>query len=34
MTNLTGRSAIVTGGFSGMGFAIATALAKADRKST
>lgn len=29
MTNLTGRSAIVTGGFSGMGFAIATALAKA-----
>ncbi|TIV29739.1 MAG: SDR family oxidoreductase, partial [Mesorhizobium sp.] len=29
MTNLTGRSAIVTGGFSGMGFAIATALAEA-----
>ncbi|RWM22169.1 MAG: 3-oxoacyl-ACP reductase, partial [Mesorhizobium sp.] len=29
MTNLTGHSAIVTGGFSGMGFAIATALAKA-----
>ena len=29
MTNLTGRAAIVTGGFSGMGFAIATALAKA-----
>jgi 3-hydroxybutyrate dehydrogenase len=28
-TNLSGRSAIVTGGFSGMGFAIATALAKA-----
>ncbi|QKC80459.1 SDR family NAD(P)-dependent oxidoreductase [Mesorhizobium sp. NZP2077] len=29
MTNLSGRSAIVTGGFSGMGFAIATALAQA-----
>ncbi|MFD1985189.1 SDR family NAD(P)-dependent oxidoreductase [Mesorhizobium newzealandense] len=29
MTNLSGRSAIVTGGFSGMGFAIATALAEA-----
>ena len=29
MTNLYGRSAIVTGGFSGMGFAIATALADA-----
>lgn len=29
MTNLTGRSAIVTGGFSGMGLAIATALAEA-----
>lgn len=29
MTSLSGRSAIVTGGFSGMGFAIATALAKA-----
>jgi NAD(P)-dependent dehydrogenase (short-subunit alcohol dehydrogenase family) len=29
MTNLSGRSAIVTGGFSGMGFAIATALARA-----
>jgi NAD(P)-dependent dehydrogenase (short-subunit alcohol dehydrogenase family) len=29
MTDLSGRSAIVTGGFSGMGFAIATALAKA-----
>ncbi|MER8630810.1 SDR family oxidoreductase [Mesorhizobium opportunistum] len=29
MTNLSGRGAIVTGGFSGMGFAIATALAKA-----
>src|SRR3569832_2550270 len=29
MTNLTGRSAIVTGGFSGMGFATAAALAKA-----
>ena len=29
MTNLTGRGAIVTGGFSGMGFAIATALAQA-----
>ncbi|MBN9241847.1 MAG: SDR family oxidoreductase [Mesorhizobium sp.] len=29
MTSLSGRSAVVTGGFSGMGFAIATALAKA-----
>ena len=29
MTNLAGRGAIVTGGFSGMGFAIATALAEA-----
>ncbi|RUV14269.1 3-oxoacyl-ACP reductase, partial [Mesorhizobium sp. M7A.T.Ca.TU.009.01.3.1] len=29
MNNLSGRSAIVTGGFSGMGFAIATALAEA-----
>ena len=29
MTNLSGRNAIVTGGFSGMGFAIATALAQA-----
>lgn len=29
MTNLSGRSAIVTGGFSGMGLAIATALAEA-----
>ncbi|MBX3566769.1 MAG: SDR family NAD(P)-dependent oxidoreductase [Rhizobiaceae bacterium] len=29
MTHLSGRSAIVTGGFSGMGFAIATALAQA-----
>lgn len=29
MTDLSGRSAIVTGGFSGMGFAIATALAQA-----
>lgn len=29
MTDLTGRSAVVTGGFSGMGFAIATALAGA-----
>src|SRR5262245_38290541 len=29
MTDLSGRSAIVTGGFSGMGFAVATALAKA-----
>jgi NAD(P)-dependent dehydrogenase (short-subunit alcohol dehydrogenase family) len=29
MTDLSGRSAIVTGGFSGMGFAIATALAEA-----
>ncbi|MER8696182.1 SDR family oxidoreductase [Mesorhizobium opportunistum] len=29
MTNLSGRGAIVTGGFSGMGFAIATALARA-----
>src|SRR4051794_40405217 len=29
MTDLTGRGAIVTGGFSGMGFAIATALAQA-----
>ena len=29
MTNLSGRSAIITGGFSGMGFAIATALAEA-----
>ncbi|TIN70848.1 MAG: SDR family NAD(P)-dependent oxidoreductase, partial [Mesorhizobium sp.] len=29
MNNLFGRSAIVTGGFSGMGFAIATALAEA-----
>lgn len=29
MTNLSGRNAIVTGGFSGMGFAIATALAEA-----
>ncbi|QPC89335.1 SDR family NAD(P)-dependent oxidoreductase [Mesorhizobium sp. INR15] len=29
MTNLAGRGAIVTGGFSGMGFAIATALAQA-----
>ncbi len=29
MTNLIGRGAVVTGGFSGMGFAIATALAKA-----
>jgi 3-hydroxybutyrate dehydrogenase len=29
MTDLSGRNAIITGGFSGMGFAIATALAKA-----
>lgn len=29
MTDLSGRSALVTGGFSGMGFAIATALAEA-----
>ena len=29
MTSLSGRSAVVTGGFSSMGFAIATALAKA-----
>ncbi|TPN64615.1 SDR family NAD(P)-dependent oxidoreductase [Mesorhizobium sp. B1-1-5] len=29
MTNLSGRGAIVTGGFSGMGLAIATALAQA-----
>lgn len=29
MTDLTGRSAIVTGGFSGMGLAVATALARA-----
>lgn len=29
MTDLSGRSAIVTGGFSGMGFAIATALVEA-----
>lgn len=29
MTSLSGRSAVVTGGFSGMGFAIATALAEA-----
>lgn len=29
MTILSGRSAVVTGGFSGMGFAIATALAQA-----
>jgi len=29
MTSLAGRSAIITGGFSGMGFAIATALAEA-----
>ena len=29
MQNLSGRSAIVTGGFSGMGLAIATALAEA-----
>lgn len=29
MTDLSSRSALVTGGFSGMGFAIATALAKA-----
>lgn len=29
MTDLSGRSAIITGGFSGMGFAIATALAEA-----
>lgn len=29
MTDLSGRSAVVTGGFSGMGFAIATALAGA-----
>jgi 3-hydroxybutyrate dehydrogenase len=29
MTTLSGRSAVVTGGFSGMGFAIATALAQA-----
>ena len=29
MKNLSGRSAVVTGGFSGMGFAIAKALAEA-----
>jgi NAD(P)-dependent dehydrogenase (short-subunit alcohol dehydrogenase family) len=32
MTDLSGRSAVVTGGFSGMGFAIASALAKAGAK--
>ncbi len=32
MTSLSGRSAVVTGGFSGMGFAIASALAEAGAK--